>query len=398
VVRVEPRVTIGNLNDFLISQGWTLPIVPELDELTISGLVMGGGIESTSHKYGLFNHICKAYEIVLGDGRCVQCSPSENKELFAAQAFSYGTLGFLTAIDIEIIPYKPYLKLTYHNLKTLDGIVDKFEEVTNDPEVDSVEGVMYTLNSGVVMSGQFVDRVPPTANYNPLGRWYKPWFFKHVETFMQDDVQAKGNVEYVPTYDFIHRHNKSYFWLMDAILHFTNHPLFRYLLGWACPPRFPLIKAMKHTLLPEEANVNSIIQDYVLDLKHLKESLQYCDQHIKIYPIWLCPARVKNQPELKELFPDFLDDPCHVDIGIYGWSPLEGFNPEMTQKRMEKFCMDREGYAALYSETQLTREEFDQMFASLLGVYEKVRKDLKCERAFPHVYEKISKLGRKTGY
>ena len=65
---------------------------------------------------------------------------------------------------------------------------------------------------------------------------------------------------------------------------------------------------------------------------------------------------------------------------------------------MEKFCMDREGYAALYSETQLTREEFDQMFASLLGVYEKVRKDLKCERAFPHVYEKISKLGRKTGY
>jgi hypothetical protein len=32
----------------------TLPVVPELDDLTIGGLVMGGGIESTSHKYGLF--------------------------------------------------------------------------------------------------------------------------------------------------------------------------------------------------------------------------------------------------------------------------------------------------------------------------------------------------------
>ena len=76
----------------------------------------------------------------------------------------------MTAIDIDIIPYKPYLKLTYHNLKTLDDIVDKFEEVTNDPDVDSVEGIMYTLNSGVVMSGKFVDRVPPSANYNPIGR------------------------------------------------------------------------------------------------------------------------------------------------------------------------------------------------------------------------------------
>ena len=46
------------LNDFLVKKGWTLPVVPELDDLTIGGLVMGGGIESTSHKYGLFqvNH------------------------------------------------------------------------------------------------------------------------------------------------------------------------------------------------------------------------------------------------------------------------------------------------------------------------------------------------------
>ena len=65
---------------------------------------------------------------------------------------------------------------------------------------------------------------------------------------------------------------------------------------------------------------------------------------------------------------------------------------------MEKFCADRKGYAALYSETQLTREEFDNMFSSLLGAYEKVRKDLQCEKAFPHVYQKVSKLGRKSGF
>ena len=38
------------------------------------GLVMGTGIESSSHKYGLFQHICKSYELVLADGSVVTCS------------------------------------------------------------------------------------------------------------------------------------------------------------------------------------------------------------------------------------------------------------------------------------------------------------------------------------
>ena len=44
---VEPAVTIGFLNRLLVSKGFTLPIVPELDFLTIGGLVMGAGLEST---------------------------------------------------------------------------------------------------------------------------------------------------------------------------------------------------------------------------------------------------------------------------------------------------------------------------------------------------------------
>ena len=100
----------------------------------------------------------------------LDCTATENKELFAAIPFSYGTLGFLTCIDIDIIPYKPFIQLTYHNVQSLDEVVDKFTEVTNDPDVDSVEGHMYTLNTGVIMSGKFVDKVPKNAKYNPLSR------------------------------------------------------------------------------------------------------------------------------------------------------------------------------------------------------------------------------------
>jgi hypothetical protein len=34
------------------------------------------------------------------------------------------------------------------------------------------------------------------------------------------------------------------------------------------------------------------------------------------------------------------------------------------------------------------------MFSFNIRIYEKVKKDIGAEKAFPHIYEKISKLGR----
>jgi len=394
-VRVEPSVTIGKLNDFLNGQGWTLPIVPELDDLTIGGLVMGGGIESTSHKYGLFQFICQAYELVLGDGSVVWCSPTEKPDLFLAIPFSYGTIGFLTCVDLDIVPYKPFLKLTYHNVKTLDKAVDKFKEVTNDPKVDSVEGIMYTLNTGVIMSGEFVDRVPSTAKYNPLDRWYQKWFFKHVEEYMDEETQRNGNVEYVPTKGFYHRHNKAFFWLMSAGLPFANNVLFRYLFGWTMPIKLSLLKILGQMMTPpeEERTEHLVVQDLIFNLDDLKEALTFIDQQTEIYPIWLCPARHKVWPGLEEMSPYGPND-VHVDVGIYGFPPIKGYKFAETQRNLEQFTIAHGGLVALYAETELTLEDFTKMFGPYLKHYDLARIKYKCQNAFPHVYEKISKLGR----
>ena len=61
---------------------------------------------------------------------------------------------------------------------------------------------------------------------------------------------------------------------------------------------------------------------------------------------------------------------------------------------MERHAIDHEGYVALYAETQLTFEEFNEMFAENFKTYTHLRKEMDCEKAFPHVYEKVSKLGR----
>ncbi|GBP95150.1 Delta(24)-sterol reductase [Eumeta japonica] len=73
-VRCEPLVTMGQLSRTLKPLGLALAVVPELDELTVGGMVMGTGVESSSHIYGLFQHICLEYELVLADGSVVKCS------------------------------------------------------------------------------------------------------------------------------------------------------------------------------------------------------------------------------------------------------------------------------------------------------------------------------------
>ena len=60
---------------------------------------------------------------------------------------------------------------------------------------------------------------------------------------------------------------------------------------------------------------------------------------------------------------------------------------------MEKFLLKNQGFAALYGETELTKEEFYEMFVDAKN-YDLLRKKYDCEEAFPHVYDKISKLGR----
>jgi len=40
-VVVEPLVTMGQLTAVLNPLGWTMPVLPELDDLTVGGLIAG---------------------------------------------------------------------------------------------------------------------------------------------------------------------------------------------------------------------------------------------------------------------------------------------------------------------------------------------------------------------
>ena len=89
-ITLEPMVNMGQISHFLIPRGYTIPVLPEMDDLTVGGLYMGVGIETSSHKYGLFNDSVISADIVTASGEVVTCSNTQNKDLFDALPWSYG--------------------------------------------------------------------------------------------------------------------------------------------------------------------------------------------------------------------------------------------------------------------------------------------------------------------
>lgn len=87
-----------------------------------------------------------------------------------------------------------------------------------------------------------------------MTRWFKPWFYKHTEHFLNQPGE-----EYIPIQDYLLRHNRAIFWVLESMIPFGNHPIFRYptrvclqfgaaesafrfFLGWMCPPKPAFLK------------------------------------------------------------------------------------------------------------------------------------------------------------
>ena len=99
----------------------------------------------------------------------------------------------MTLISLRVVPHRPFIRLTYRPCFSLDQTMACFSAQTlRDTDNDSVEGIAFTRDTSVIMTGQFVTEAEVDwARVNSMGRWYKPWFYQHVRSYL-----ARGEGEY----------------------------------------------------------------------------------------------------------------------------------------------------------------------------------------------------------
>ena len=65
-----------------------------------------------------------------------------------------------------------------------------------------MEATLFSVDKGVITLGDFDDGVGSTTPVNHLARWYKPWWYKHVQSFSK---RNQAGEELIPVSDYLLR-------------------------------------------------------------------------------------------------------------------------------------------------------------------------------------------------
>lgn len=380
-VETEPNVPMDQLVEHTLQHGFIPAVVMEFPGITVGGGVQGGAAESSSFKYGLFHDTCLEYEIVLGNGEVVAASKQQNSELFREIVCTYGTLGVLTKIKLKLVPASKYVRLTYHT-------VDSFEEAKEvlltkskaTQTTDFVDGIMFSKQRGVIMVGKLSDGEDsiglPKKTFH---RARDEWFSIHAENIAR---RGKPYEELIPIKDYLFRYDRGAFWMARygfSFLHLPFNRLTRFLTNSFCSTR-----QLYHALHSTNLSQRYFVQDLCLPAKNTVSFMEFVDQEIGAYPLWLLPLNTKLSTA--SAFVPIQGMNWAIDIGV--WCEVKSYEKFLDLNRSTETKVHQlGGVKTLYAHAYYTKEEFWSIYDK--DAYNKARKKYYATRTFPNIYDKV---------
>jgi hypothetical protein len=80
------------------------PLVGSAPGVGVVGFLTGGGIGPLVRTYGLSSDAVRAFELVTGRGELLRVTPTDHAELFWGLRGGKGSLGIVTAVEIDLMP------------------------------------------------------------------------------------------------------------------------------------------------------------------------------------------------------------------------------------------------------------------------------------------------------
>jgi len=371
---VETNVPMDQLVEQTLKHGLLPPVVMEFPGITVGGGIQGGAGESSSYRWGCFNEICNWYEMILGSGEVIRVSPQEHADLFYGTAGSYGSLGIITAAEIQLIPAKPYVNLDYRPVSSFMQAVKVLQDTTADSRIDYIDGIMFSATSGVIITGTLSDT--PSGQIATFTRRHDPWFYLHAQKFITTPHQ-----ESVPVIDYLFRYDRGAFWMGRHAFQRLHTP-FNTFTRW-------LLDSLMHTrkmyqaLQASAVSQQHIVQDLALPLSRAVDFMKFVDTTTGIYPLWLCPLKVTTSSPLQS---NNLDTPLIINIGV--WGPVMPDYDEFVSatRAIETTVRKLGGKKWFYAHSYYSEQEF-------WGIYDKkwydnLRRKYHATR-LPNMYDKI---------
>lgn len=102
VLRCEAGVTLAEIIDLVLPQGWFLPVTPGTRQVTVGGAIANDVHGKNHHRAGSFGHHVSRFELQRSDGQRIDCLPDAPDGQFAATIGGLGLTGLITWAELQL--------------------------------------------------------------------------------------------------------------------------------------------------------------------------------------------------------------------------------------------------------------------------------------------------------
>lgn len=384
---VEPNVPMDRLVESTLKHGLIPPVVMEFPGITAGGGFAGTGGESSSFKYGYFNETVKSVEIVLGDGTIITASDKQNRDLFHGASGAVGSLGITTMLEIQLIQAKKYVKVTYHSFRSIPEVIEKIKAETLNPALDYVDGILFSKEHGVVITGYLTDDLPDSSQVQRFSDANDPWYYLHVKEKTLRTVNPVA--EHIPLSEYLFRYDRGGFWVGASAFEYFKFP-FNQFTRWFLDD-FLHTRMLYRALHASDQSKNYIVQDLALPFSTAEKFIDYSINSFGIWPLWLCPLRQSRLPTLHPHFPETEADgqtlKPMLNVGLWGFGPAQHDRFVAKNRELERKLRELGGMKWLYAHTYYEENEFWELYNRQW--YEGLRRKYNAKSSLPSIWHKV---------
>lgn len=417
---VEPNVPMDRLVESTLRHGLVPPVVMEFPGITAGGGFAGTAGESSSFKHGYFDDTVASVELVLPDGEVVTAANPNTPageggkyaDLFRGAAGAVGTLGVTTLLELNLVAAKKFVRTRYRRTGSVAEAVAAVKEETARAENDYVDGILFSKDHGVVITGQMTDEKPASAPVRTFSRARDPWFYMHVQERTSGttaaaqgaDGEGEGQDEYIPLAEYLFRYDRAGFWVGRAGWTYFKLVPFNRLTRWFLDD-FLHTRMLYRALHGSGESARFVVQDIAMPFATASDLVDYTSKELGIWPLWLCPlkrrapptfhpftttpAGAKTEGQGQEDQGKEEKDDMMLNVGVWGWGPSDRGDFVRANRALEAKVRELGGMKWLYAHTYYDEPEFWDMYGGR-GWYDALRTKYKADEAgLPSVYDKV---------
>ncbi|MGQ0512682.1 MAG: FAD-binding oxidoreductase [Betaproteobacteria bacterium] len=148
-VRTEAGIFWASLAEALRRHGMDYLSAPLNLTSSVGGTLGVGGIDVNSPRLGCSADQALALQVVTPMGEIVECSDTENPELFQRVILGYGQFGVITEATLAIRPYTP-LKMRYFYYSSLRTAIEDLQRLDREDASD-YSGILTMMDKAITL-------------------------------------------------------------------------------------------------------------------------------------------------------------------------------------------------------------------------------------------------------